>query len=355
MSTLASCGDGRYSLRCGFIGSLMPSALVTAVSLLKEHRKFVVTTHMSSDGDGVGSQLALSRGLRLSGAEVACVNPTPLPENLRFLLQRPDEIVTPRELASPEELFRGALTIVVDMGAFDRLGAVLPFARQSEGILVIDHHRLGRDRGIEYLVDESACATGDVVSGLLEKLGVPLSIEIAEPLYVAIHTDTGGFRYPGTTPGTHTLAAKLLGAGVDPQRIYTEIFERQSLNRIRLTGSVLESMRVSPGGKIAWIEVRRDMVRKLGARLEDADDLVNYTIMIDGVVAGFFFKELDRGATKVSCRSRGDFAIDRFVSRWGGGGHAHAAGVRLELHIDDAERLIVESAVEALEAEDGRA
>lgn len=327
----------------------MPTALETAIRLLRDHHKFVVTTHMSSDGDGVGSQLALSRGLRSLGAEVFCVNPTPLPDNLRFLVQMPDEIVTPRELEAPEEIFRGALTVVVDMGAFDRLGAVQSFARQSEGILVIDHHRLEKERGVEYLVDEKACATGDVVAGVLERLSVPLTLDIAEPLYVAIHTDTGGFRYPGTTPETHLLASKLLATGVDPQKVYTEIFERQTLNRIRLTGAVLGSMRVSPGGKIAWIEVRRDMVRKLGARLEDADDLVNYTIQIDGVVAGFYFKELDRGATKVSCRSRGDFAIDRFVSPWGGGGHAHAAGVRLELHIDDAERLVIESAVAALE------
>lgn len=324
----------------------------TALGLLRGHRKFVVTTHMSSDGDGVGSQLALARGLRRLGGEVACVNPTPVPPNLRFLMESPDEIVTPREVERPETLFRGALTVVVDMGAFDRLGAVLPFARQSEAILVVDHHRLERERGTDYLIDESACATGQVVHRLLVALGVPMDLSLAEPLYAAIQTDTGGFRYPGTTPDTHRLAATFLELGVDPQKVYTEIFERQTAARLRLTGAVLQSLQRSPGGKVAWIEVRQEMVRRAGAKLEDADDLVNYTVQLDGVVAGFFFKELDGGATKVSCRSRGEFAIDRFVGRWGGGGHHHAAGVRLDLHIDPAERLVIQSAVDALEGEE---
>jgi len=323
--------------------------LENALRLIQSHRKFVVTTHMSSDGDGVGSQLALARGLRRLGSEVACINPTPVPANLRFLLTAPDEVVTPRDVANPEQRFRGALTVVVDMGAFERLGAVLPFTRQSEGVLVIDHHRLEAQRGIDYLLDETACATGEVVFRVIEALGVPLDGALAEPLYTAIHTDTGGFRYPGTTPETHRLAAKLLEAGVDPQEIYTQVYERQSATRLRLTGAVLATLKTSPGGKVAWLEVRSEMVRRVGGRLEDADDLVNYTVQVDGVVAGFFFKELDRGATKVSCRSRGDFPIDRFVSRWGGGGHARAAGVRLDLPIDEAQALILQSAVAKLE------
>lgn len=331
------------------------SPFETALALLRDHRRFVVTTHMSSDGDGVGSQLALARGLEHLGGEVACVNPTPVPPNLHFLMKAPSEILTPRDLPNPESLFRGALTVVVDMGAFDRLGSVLPLAKQSEGILVIDHHRLERQKMAQYLIDESACATGQVVHRLLTALGVPLALDIAEPLYAAIHTDTGGFRYPGTTPDTHRLAATLLEAGVDPQRVYTEIFERQTAARLRLTGAVLQTLRRSPGGKVAWIEVRQEMVRRVGAKLEDADDLVNYTVQLDGVVAGFFFKELDGEATKASCRSRGEFAIDRFVGRWGGGGHHHAAGLRIDLPIDSAERLVIQAAVEELEGgEEGR-
>jgi phosphoesterase RecJ-like protein len=319
------------------------------LQLLKSHRKFVLTTHVSADGDGIGSQLALARGLRGIGCEVAVINPTPVPENLVFLLRSRSEIATPRDVRDPAALFDEALTVVLDMGAFDRLGAVLPFARCSEGILVVDHHRMDRVSGARYILDEGACATGEITARILDALQIPLSFELAEPLYVAIHTDTGGFRYPGTTPEVHRLAARLLESGVDPQKVYTELFERQSPLRLQLTGEILRTLRTTPRGRVAYMEVRRAMLDRLGARLEDADDLVNFTLQLDGVVAGFYFKELDTGGTKVSCRSRGDFAIDQFVSRWGGGGHQHAAGVRLSEPIDRAIQMIVAAARDELE------
>ena len=319
------------------------------VDFLRSGRKFVLTTHVSSDGDGVGSQLALARGLRQLGCDVAIINPTPVPENLRFLLKRASEIQSIREMESPERYFTGALTVVLDIGAFERLGDVLPLARLSEGILVVDHHRMDRTSGVHYLLDTQACATGEVTARILEELSIPLTLELAEPLYVAIHTDTGGFRYPGTTPETHRLVARLLEVGVDPQKVYTELFERLTPLRLWLTSEVLSTVRISPGGKVAWLQIRQAVLQKYGARMEDADDMVNFTLELDGVLAGFYFKELGDGMTKVSCRSRGDFAIDKFVSPWGGGGHQHAAGVKLSLPIEEATKLLISAATDVLE------
>lgn len=319
------------------------------LDLLRSHRKFVLTTHISCDGDGVGSELALARGLHDLGCEVAVVNPTPLPANLRFLLRHPKEIRVLKEIADPLRLFRGALTVVLDMGAFDRLGAVLDLARESDGILVVDHHRLETVSGVHYLLDTTACATGEVTARILEEMGVELTLETAEPLYVAIHTDTGGFRYPGVQPKTHLLVARFLECGVDPQRVYTELYERITPQRLRLTGEVLSTLRLSPLGRVAWIRMERAMLERVGASYEDADDLVNYTLLLDGVQVGFYFKEISDRTTKVSCRSRGDFAIDRFVAPWGGGGHPNAAGVRLEMSLPEAEEVLVVAAVAALE------
>jgi bifunctional oligoribonuclease and PAP phosphatase NrnA len=319
------------------------------LDLFRSHRKFVLTTHMSSDGDGIGSQLALARGLVKLGCDVAMINPTPVPENFHFLLDRSDEIVTPADMKDPRKAFANALTVVLDMGAFERLGAVLPLTRLSEGMVVVDHHRMEKVSGVQYILDTTACATGEVTARILDGLRVPFDLSIAQPLYVAVHTDTGGFRYPGTTPETHRLAARLLEAGVDPQKIYTEIFERQSPVRLRLTGEVLSTLSLSPGGKVAWLHIDRPMLDRAGAQWEDADDMVNFTLQVDGVLAGFYFKELDTGMTKVSCRSRGDFAIDQFVSKWGGGGHHHAAGVRLDAKLKEAMDLIIPAATAALE------
>jgi len=326
--------------------------MLETAELLRQHRKFVLTTHISSDGDGVGSQLALARTLRSLGAEVKIINPTRVPYNLKFLFKYPNEITTPGNRNNAINHFAGALTIVVDMGAFNRLGPILGYAEKSEGLLVIDHHRMERQPGVHYFIDEKACATGEIVARIVEELGVPFSAEIAEPLYVAIHTDTGGFRYPGTTGDTHRLLARLLDSGgVDPQEIYTSLYERLSLRRIHLTAEILATMEISKGGKVAWMVMKDSMLKKLNARIEDAEDMVNYTMKLDGVVAGFFFKELITGKTKVSCRSRGDFAVDDFVKPLGGGGHMHAAGVRLDEGLDEVVELIISKALAQLEGD----
>jgi phosphoesterase RecJ-like protein len=93
----------------------------------------------------------------------------------------------------------------------------------------------------------------------------------------------------------------------------------------------------------------RAMLERAGAQWDDADDMVNFTLQVDRVVAGFYFKGLDTGLTKVSCRSRGDFPIDQFVSKWGGGGHPHAAGVRMDLPLQEALDLIIPEAIKVLE------
>jgi len=319
------------------------------LELIEKGSRFVLTTHISSDGDGIGSQLALGRGLRSRGKDVRIVNPTPVPENLRFLLQDPGEIEIVSDLKDADRLFVDALTVVLDMGAFDRLGGVLPLARKSRGILVVDHHPMTLREGAEYLLDTEACATGEVTARILDALGIPLDAALAEPLYVAIQTDTGGFRYESTTPGTHRFAARLLETGVDPQRVYSEIYERQSPERLRLMAAVLATLEVSPSGAVASMTLTREHLARTGARVEDGDDLVNYTLTLEGVKAGFYFKEIAPDRTKVSCRSRGEFPINEFVSRWGGGGHLHAAGLRLDVPLDRAREMILSAAREALE------
>lgn len=319
------------------------------LEIFSTYERFIVTTHISPDGDGIGSALALCRGLRCLGKVAFIINHSKTPENLRFLLNDDSEIVGPDSLASefdPGDYF----SVVVDMGAFDRLGSALPVIQKCKGILVIDHHIVDIPPGVSSLIDSSASATGEVVHDLLSKLNIKMTKEIAEPLYAAIETDTGGFRFSGTTPSTHRLAAELLALGIDPSRIYSEIYEKQSAVRLKLTGEVFSTLWISPGGKIAIMELRQEMLLKLGARIEDGDDLVNNLMTIDGVKAGFYFKELGQEKTKISCRSR-DKRLDLgvFLSEWGGGGHAFAAGLLINKNIETAKRIIIDKATGILE------
>ena len=319
------------------------------LEIFSANEKFMVTTHISPDGDGIGSALALSRGLKAIGKKVIILNHSKTPDNLRFLLKEDSEIMGPGSLDAgfdPRDYF----SVVVDMGAFDRLGSVLPIIQKCKGMLVIDHHVVDVPEGVNSLIESSASATGEVIHDLLLRLNLKITKEIAEPLYAAIETDTGGFRFSGTTPSTHRLAAELLSLGVDPSRIYSEIYEKQSAIRLKLTGEVFATLWVSPKGKIATMELRQSMLGKLGARIEDGDDLVNYLMTIDGVKAGFYLKELGPDKTKISCRSR-DKRLDLgvFLSEWGGGGHAFAAGLLLNENIETSRRAIIDKALEILE------
>jgi len=318
------------------------------VELVQNNDKFLITTHISPDGDGIGSALALSRGLKTLGKKAIIVDHSPTPSNLKFLLEDDSEIIQPAALPrgfNPEDHF----ALVVDMGAFDRLGSVLPIIRKCRGMLVIDHHIVEIPEGVHSLIDPSACATGEVIYNLLKSLGLQITRQIAEPLYAAIETDTGGFRFAGTSAATHLLASELLAAGVDPAKVYSEIYEKQSALRLRLTGEVLSTLWVSPQGKVATIELTQSLLKKLNARIEDGDDLVNHLMTIDGVEAGFYFKELGSEKTKVSCRSRNGLNLGEFLSEWGGGGHAFAAGLLIERNIASSKRAIIDKALRILE------
>jgi bifunctional oligoribonuclease and PAP phosphatase NrnA len=318
------------------------------LNIFSENDAFLITTHISPDGDGIGSALALSRGLNSLGKKVVVLNHSKTPKNLLFLLENETEIIDPASLSkdfNPSDYF----AVVVDMGAFDRLGSVLPIIKRCKGILVIDHHIVDIPKGVNSLIDGAASATGEVISKLLNCLGVQITKRLAKPLYAAIETDTGGFRFSGTTPQTHLLAAELLETGIEPHEIYKELYEKERPQRLKLMGEVFTTLWLSPAKTVAAMEFRREMLEKAGADIEDADDLVNFLMTIEGVKAGFYFKELGPDKTKISCRSTNGLHLDEFLSEWGGGGHAYAAGLLLGENIETAKRLILDKAIHILE------
>jgi phosphoesterase RecJ-like protein len=316
-------------------------------TILKENN-FIITTHISPDGDGLGSALALKRGFESIGKKAFIVIHSKVPQNLKFLLKEEHEIEEIKTFSpknNPEKFF----TVVVDMGCFERLGDLHNFAGRTKGILIIDHHIVQIPENVLYLIDTSASATGEVVYDFLMKIGVKLTKEIAEPLYVAIETDTGGFRFKGTTPATHRLAAIFLEKGVDPGYIHTQLYENESPIRLKVMGEVFSTISLSEKGKIASMELRQRALQKLNAKIEDGDDLVQYLMIIEGVKAGFYFKEISSEKTKISSRSKGDFNLDAFLSRWGGGGHPNAAGLLLNCDIESAKKIVLSEAIKLIE------
>ena len=157
-----------------------------------------------------------------------------------------------------------------------------------------------------------------------------LPLDVALPVYVALVTDTGGFRFGNTHPGTHRLAAELLEAGVDPTRVHQQVYESAKPEAVRLLGLALAGLHIECGGRLAWLVVTQEHLRLSGARPEDVDGFVDHARAVVGVDLVAMFLELASGRLKVSLRSREPVNVQQLAGRFGGGGHRQAAGILME-------------------------
>jgi phosphoesterase RecJ-like protein len=323
----------------------MPLDWAPFVDLVRAHRRFLLTTHVRPDGDGLGSMLALAEVLEYQGKQTDLVITSTFPR--RYLFLDPDHRI--QRFAPPGDSLRAAeAVLVLDTGTWNQLDALGPFLRELPvPKVVIDLHVTQDDLGAARFVDVSAEATGRLVFEAVNTLGGPLTPSVASRLFVALAMDTGWFRHSNTTPATFALAAELVRAGAEPERLYEELFERNSLPRLKLIGLVLERLQVTDGGRIAHSEVRRGDYQATAATPQDTEDLVNFTRSVAGVEVGLLFMEQPRGGTKVSFRSRG-LDVARVAERFGGGGHRLASGATLPYTLDEARTRVLEALRAAL-------
>ncbi|MEW6509399.1 MAG: bifunctional oligoribonuclease/PAP phosphatase NrnA [Bacteroidota bacterium] len=311
-------------------GDALEAAIDAVVPLFQSGMRFVLTTHINPDGDGLGSQLALAAWLRDRGKEVKVINHSPTPAVYRFL--DPARMIREFDAAHDASAIASAdLIVIMDTNRPDRLRTMQDAVMASPAMRVcIDHHLDPAPFAQHYLIDDNATSTGEIVYRLLLRLhGPDLTSEMAADLYAAIMTDTGSFRYPRVNTRTHEIAAHLIDRGADPVAIYSEIYERWSRGRIHLLGEMLASLETSHGGRVAHVAVTQDMLRRTQTEEEDTENFTTYPMSVDGVRIGILFLELDRGV-KISFRSRGNIPANALAAEFGGNGHLNAAGARIE-------------------------
>jgi phosphoesterase RecJ-like protein len=181
-----------------------------------------------------------------------------------------------------------------------------------------------------------------------EAVDFPLDEKLAEWLYTAILTDTGRFRYRSTSPRTLEIAARLVAAGADPQKICEEVYYNLPPSTMTLTGKVLNTMEFFHGGKVCLLTLPARMFEESGADESESDGLVEFTLVAKGVRVGALLKELGPDSTKVSLRSRNRINVSEIAARFEGGGHANASGCTVPLGLDEAREKIVEVLGEAV-------
>ncbi len=293
------------------------------LALLKENRSFVLTAHVSPDGDSLGSLLAFYEFLTQQGKQVMIVLDDVVPPAYK-ILPHWEAIRTVDEVGR----INADLLVILDASTADRIGRVGSIVHAPT--LNIDHHVSNRGFTDYRWLDADAAATGELIYRLIDEAKSPITKEIAINLYTAIATDCGFFRYANTKPTTMRIGAELLAHGVEPN-VIAEALETVSMDTMRLTVRALQTMTFFADGKIAIITVTKDML----THDESTDELITYPRKIEGVDVAVMLKQRDDSSVKVSMRSKG-VDVSRVALCFGGGGHARAAGCSIEGTIEEA-------------------
>ena len=308
------------------------------LAFIRKHDNFLVSGHVRSDGDALGSQLAFHHLLRKLGkkSQVVC-DQGALPD-YRFL-PGSDSVG-----AGPEDLKKGySAVFTFDSGSWERLeriSAALP--RKELTVVNVDHHASNERFGDINWVDPSFSACGEMVWELVKAAGVKPDRNIATCVYTTIVTDTGRFSFSNTTTETHLNAAELLQFGVKPGEIHSALFRQKTKEQLAFLAEVLGRIRLTDDGRIGWIVISKELVEKTGFPPGDTQEYIDHVKSIKGVRAAILLKEMDEpGKVKVSWRT--DAGVDgiALASKYGGGGHPRASGATFRGTVQEAERTIV--------------
>ncbi len=296
---------------------------------LRRHDRFLVVTHENPDGDALGSLLAASLALRQLGKDAVMYLPgrTPLPSEYGFM-PLADLVRKPPDDAAERVLF------AVDCAKEERIGD--DAARSRAPLTVnVDHHHDNTRFGDLNLIVADASSTGEVLRDVFAELGVELTPELAEPLYIALVTDTGRFQYANTTPKSLRLAAELVDAGADIHEVFQQVYESLEFAKLKLLARALDRAEVLEGGRIVVSHLLRADFGEIGASEPYSEGIIDYLRAVEGAELAVLIREQlneDAAAYKGSLRSSIDeLDVSAIARRFGGGGHRQAAGFSTDL------------------------
>lgn len=309
---------------------------------LRTTDNFLVTSHVSPDGDALGSMLAVGEVLDAMGKQVRLFNESGLPERFRWLSPR-QEILRDLPDTEPETI------IVLDCGSPQRPGTLLAPWLSSKTVVNIDHHLDNPLFGSINWVDQRVSSTGEMVGMLARELNVPLAGLLGEYVYLSLISDTGDFCFSNTRPETLEMAAEILRLGLLPGPFHEQRQSTGTINQLRMRGTVTQQATLHSQGRISLISFTRELFRQTGTGPEDTEGLVNRVLYLRGVQAAIATREEDNGSIKFSLRSKGDVNVQAVAARFGGGGHRNAAGGTLDMSVDEAGRTLVDAVAAELD------
>ena len=308
--------------------------LAAVVDAIRSHDRFIVTTHENPDGDALGSILTMKLALDALGKDgvMYLSGSVPLPHEYGFMPLDDLTRTLPDDAAE-------RVVLALDCANERRIGPDPTMLKQAPLVVDIDHHHDNNRFGHVNLVVSDASSTGEILRDLLSELGVELTPEIAEALYIALVTDTGRFQYANTTPKALRLAAELVEAGANVHRVFQDVYENVAFAKIKLLARALAKARVIEGGRVIVSDLERTDFDAAGAEEPFAEGIIDFLRAVEGTELVALIREppTQNGPTRrVSLRTRAEgIDVSAIARKSGGGGHRQAAGFSSEASTDE--------------------
>jgi bifunctional oligoribonuclease and PAP phosphatase NrnA len=315
------------------------AAIQQICDAIQARRTFLLTSHARPDGDSIGSQLAMAFALDALGKRVRIVNLDAAPDHYQ------DFPGMSRIELAPSVRTDADAVIVMECSDLTRTGVA---GLDGRFLINIDHHAGNRLYGAINWHDEARSACGEMVFDVIRALGVPLSVEIATHVYLAILTDTGSFHHSNITPATFDICRRCVEAGVNPAAMARRVFDSNSFGKLKLIGALLDEMQLVDGGRLAVMYLDDRMLEKAGCTANDTEGLINLPLTAREIQAVVFFKVSADGTVRVSMRSKYDVDVRKVAGAYGGGGHKNAAGFTVTEPLDVARPKIIALLTQAI-------
>ncbi len=319
------------------------------VDVINGGKKFIITTHLFSEGDAIGSELALKRFLCDLNKEAVIVNNEKLPpvyscfdpdKDVKFLRSKDVNI----NLDDFDAIF------MVDVADWGQLGDFADMIKASQITRIcIDHHPTNPGYADINVIDKDASSAGELIYDLIIHMNGELTLELATPLYLSIATDTGWFKFSNTSAKAFKACSALIEAGVKSQIIYEKLYHNKHASYLKLLNLMLGALSSECDGQLVWTKMTKKMIKSSGVEFVDTDVMIDLIRAVNEVEVVVIFRELGERKTKVSFRSKHTIDVSKLASDFGGGGHVRAAGASLEEPIDTVIGDVISAASELLE------
>ena len=306
------------------------------VNIINEGKKFIITTHLFSEGDAIGTELALKRFLCGLNKDAVIVNNEALPAVYRcFDTDRDVKFLRNKDVNINLNDFDAIF--IVDVADWSQLGDFADMIKASSITKIcIDHHASNPGYADINVIDKEASSAGELIFDLITFMNEEITLEVATPLYLSIATDTGWFKFSNTSAKALKACSDLIKVGVKSEIIYEQLFQTKQMSYLKLLNLALGILRPECDGKVVWTKLTKEMVKSSGVPFVDTDVIIDLVRAVKEVEVVIIFREIGDRKTKISFRSKHTVDVAKLASDFGGGGHVRAAGASINEPIDTA-------------------